>query len=172
MKYAKRNHEKWLKLIGKAPKWNYVVLQSWKDMQEKNSGSFFKYAAKFSEMAKEEGAKVVLYITSPYSQNKVPAKKPIAVKRALKETRLARDFAEKIDAQVVPMPLAIYLAQQERPDITFRYVNNNFHLNHNSAYLAACLMYAAIFNSSPEGLNTAWLLYRNYLIIMTLMAWS
>jgi len=151
LKHARAQHEKWLKLVGKAPKWDYVVLQSWKDMDENKSGSYFIYASKFAEVARREGASPVLYITSSYSQNMAPVKGPSAPGRSLKETRQAKDLAEKIDALVVPMPLAIYYCQQERPDITFRYVNN-FHLNHNSAYLAACLMYGAIHNASPQGL--------------------
>lgn len=151
MRLVIKRHSKWLEMIGNTSGWDYVVLQSWKDMDKSKPNNFFKYASMFASLAKKDGAKVVLYITSPYSQNMKPVDKPACVERAFKDTIAAKEFAKEIDALVVPMPLAIYYAQQERPDITFRYVNN-FHLNHNSAYLAACLMYAVVTNENPEGL--------------------
>jgi len=153
IRLAIENQENWMANRGNFPKaWNYLVLQSWQDMKADPETGYLKYAAKFAEIAKSQNTKVVLYVTAPYSQNKTPVTEPIEKERALMEVRLAAGLAEKIGALVVPVPLAVYRLQTNGTDLTLRYKNDG-HPNQVGAYLTACLLYAAVFNKSPEGLG-------------------
>lgn len=152
IKTAIANHEAWItNRKDYPPAWNYVVLQSWQDVSSNPETGYVKYATKFAEVAKQQHTKVILYVTAPYSQNKEPVTEPIEKERALKEVRIASDLAKKIDAIVVPVPLAVYRLQKKGTALTFRYTNDG-HPNQCGAYLTACLFYAAVFGKSPEGL--------------------
>ncbi len=152
IKAAIANHEEWISNRKNfPPAWNYVVLQSWQDVIANPETGYMKYAAKFAEGAKQQGTKVVLYITAPYSQNMEPVKEPLEQERAFKELHIASDLAKKTGAIVVPVPLAVYRLQKSGAAITLRYRNDG-HPNQCGAYLTACLLYAAVFDKSPEGL--------------------
>lgn len=148
-----RNHRSWLAQRKEYPvSWNYVVLQSWQDMNPDPQTGYLKYAAKFIEIAKQQNTQPILYITAPYSQNMTPVTEPIEKDRALMEVRLAADLARKTGALVVPVPLAVYRLQKSGSLLPLRYQNDG-HPNQICAYLTACLFYAAVFNKSPEGLG-------------------
>lgn len=152
LKNAIPNHRSWVNQRKDFPEvWNYVVLQSWQDVNLNPQTGYLKYASKFIEIAKQQNTQPILYITAPYSQNMTPVSAPIEKERALMEVRLAADLAKKTGALVVPVPLAIYRLQQTGTSLTFRY-KNDAHPNQYGAYLTACLFYAAVFNKSPEGL--------------------
>lgn len=154
-KYAKsalaRHAEVLAKLEANRKPWDIVVLQSYRDDIEGDPTSYAEYAPKFAELAKAQGARVILYETTPHTQNpqpltKVPDPAPILAK----EHAIAA-LAKKIDASVAPMALVALRCQTQRPDLTLRFVNDT-HLNQTMAYLTACTLYAAIFHQSPVGL--------------------
>lgn len=152
IKTAIANHEEWMaNRKNYPPTWNYVVLQSWQDMSANPGTGYMKYASKFAEVAKQQNTKVILYITAPYSQNMEPVTEPLEKERALQELHIASDLAKQIGAIVVPVPLAVYRLQKSGTSLTLRYKNDG-HPNQCGAYLTACLLYAAVFNKSPEGL--------------------
>ncbi|MDF1659999.1 MAG: hypothetical protein P1U58_20455, partial [Verrucomicrobiales bacterium] len=68
---AIRNHEA---LLEENPKtqWDYVVLQSWRDVSAEPDQGYEKYATKLAEIAKGQGTEVILYMTSPETQNQDP----------------------------------------------------------------------------------------------------
>lgn len=150
-------HKGWLSQKANIPahEFDFVVLQSWQDVTDDNRTGYFKYAAKFSDAAKAAGAQAVLYLTAPYAQNKTPVSEAVEKEKAIGECRAALAFAKTTGAIVVPMPLAINLAQASTEPVartlTFCY-KNDFHPNQTMAYLTACTLYAAVFNKSPEGL--------------------
>ena len=69
----------------------------------------------------------------------------------MKKARTLARLANRFGADVAPAFLAALLCQEQRPDLTLRFINDA-HLNHNIAYLRACSIYTAIFEKSPEGL--------------------
>ena len=153
IKNAIPNHESWMAHRKDfPPAWNYVVLQSWQDVNPDPEIGYLQYATKFIEVARQQNTQPILYITAPYSQNMVPVTEPIEKERALMEVRLAADLAKKTGALVVPVPLAVYRLQKAGIPLTLRYKNDG-HPNQICAYLTACLFYAAVFNKSPEGLS-------------------
>ena len=136
-------------------KFNYLVLQSWIDVTDDFQSGYFKYASLFASIAKDNGIKPILYITAPYAHNESPVTQAVAKERAIGECRAVFNFSKSIDAIVVPMPLAITLAQESTEPIartlTFRYKNDG-HPNQTMAYLTACTFYAAVYGKSPEGI--------------------
>lgn len=134
-------------------KWDVVVLQSYRDDLDGDDSLYVKYAPKFAELAHEQGAKVILYETSPTTQNNDPiTEKPDGESVKSKARAIAR-LANRIDANVAPMSLVGLRCQTQRPDMTLRF-DNDAHLNHTMAYLSACAIYSAIFDRSPVGLPT------------------
>ncbi|MCB1123886.1 MAG: hypothetical protein KJT03_20190 [Verrucomicrobiae bacterium] len=132
-------------------RWDLVVLQSYRDDLEGDASSYMQYAPKFVELVKRQGARAVLYVTTPTTQNEepltsVPDKAPI-----LDKTRSVIRLANKLEVKAAPMTLVAHRCQTQRPDLTLRFINDA-HLNQTLAYLTACTLYAAIFDKSPEGL--------------------
>ena len=155
--YAKGALSRQTKLLGEIgkphPKWDIVVLQSYRDDIGDAPTKYAQFAPKFADLAKAQGAKVILYVSSPTTQNAEPltaAPDPLPVKK--KAAAIAK-LAKEIDAAVAPMSLAGLRCQTERPDLTLRFVNDA-HLNHTMAYMTACAIYSAAFDKSPVGLKT------------------
>lgn len=130
--------------------WDYVVLQSWQDIVEDPNSGYAEYAKKWAQIAKGEGAEVVLYITAPYAQNATPVDAPLHPEQVEMEMRAIRKLADAIDAYaVVPVPLAIRNIQEGGTELTFRYTND-FHPNQTCAFLTANMFYAAFFKENTE----------------------
>lgn len=139
-------------LESKRKKWDIVVLQSYRDDLAGDQSLYVEYAPKYAGLIKAQGGRVVLYETTPTTQNSealVAPPDPAVVKEKAKViARLARD----LDATAVPMSVVALRCQTVRPDLTLRYVKDG-HLNQNMGYLTACTFYGALFNRSPEGLS-------------------
>lgn len=147
------NHRDWMGTVGEnAPNWDYVVLQAWRDTEGELDSAYATYTRKFSELARQRGAQVILYHTAPTYQNAEPLKGKPERERALQETRFMKTLAKELNAHLVPVPLAIVTCQKERPDVVLRYINDG-HPNQTCGYLTACLFYATLFNQSPEDLT-------------------
>ncbi|MFK5923153.1 MAG: hypothetical protein QM496_13325 [Verrucomicrobiota bacterium] len=132
-------------------KWDIVVLQSYRDDIGKSPTLYAQYAPKFVEIIKNQGARAILYETSPTTQNAKPLKTAPDPTVTLKKEKAIAALADRIGADVVPMALVALRCQTERPDRTLRFINDA-HLNHTMAYLTACTFYATLFKQSPEGL--------------------
>lgn len=151
-KAALRLHQGLLKnLDAQRKKWDIVVLQSYRDDVQGEGSLYVEYAPKFAELIKAQGARVVLYETTPHTQNAEPLTTPPDREKVLAKARVIGALANRIDAIVVPMSMVGLHCQTARPDLPLRFVNDA-HLNHTMAYLTACTFYAALFDRSPEGL--------------------
>ena len=154
---AIKNHEALLQDNPKT-KWDYVVLQSWRDVSNQPNQAYERYATKLAEIAKVQGADVILYMTSPETQNEDPVAEPYNVASADRDTAVGRRMKKALQPKaVIPVPLAIKNIQTDdadKPgtDLVFRY-HNDGHPNQNCAFLVAKLFYAAITGKSPEGLT-------------------
>lgn len=132
-------------------KWDVVVLQSYRDDLEGANSLYAQFAPKFAKLAHSQGARVILYVTTPTTQNAEPLTSAPDAAPVMKKTRAIAALANQVDASVAPMALAGLRCQTERPDFTLRFVNDA-HLNKTMAYLTASSLYAALFDRSPEGL--------------------
>ena len=157
IKRAIKNHEALLRDNPKT-EWDYVVLQSWRDVSDQPNQAYERYAAKLAEVAKAQGADVILYMTSPETQNEDPVAQPYNVASADRDTAVGRRMKEALQPKaVIPVPLAIKNIQTgdaDKPgtDLVFRY-HNDGHPNQTCAFLVANIFYAAITGKSPEGLT-------------------
>ena len=133
--------------------WDIIVLQSYRDDIEGDPTAYAEYAPKFAELAKAQGARVILYETTPNTQNPQPLTKTPDPAPILAKERAIAALAKKIDASVAPMALVALRCQTQRPDLTLRFIKDA-HLNQTMSYLTACTLYAALFNQSPVGLPT------------------
>jgi len=147
---AIRNHQR---LLADNPKtkWDYVVLQSWADVSPDPEQGYAKYATKLAKIARKQGADIVLYMTSPRTQNKEPVSEPLSPESADRDMAIALELVKRIRPKaIVPVPLAIKKIQTGGTDLVFRYVND-FHPNQTCAFLTTNLFYAALTGKSPEG---------------------
>ena len=154
-KYAKaalRRHQELLRsLDSPRKKWDIVVLQSYRDDLKGEESLYVQYAPKFAELIKAQGGRVVLYETTPTTQNAKPLTSPPQRDPVIQKARVIAALAKRIDATVVPMSMVALQCQTTRPDLTLRFINDA-HLNQTLAYLTACTFYAALFGRSPQGL--------------------
>jgi hypothetical protein len=154
-RYAKgalRRHQGLLRnLDSQRKEWDIVVLQSYRDDVKGEKSLYVEYAPRFAELIKAQGARTVLYATTPHTQNAKPLATPPAREKAMAKAKVLAGLANRIDATVVPMSMVGLHCQTARPDFTLRFINDA-HLNHTMAYLTACTFYGAIFDRTPEGL--------------------
>jgi hypothetical protein len=138
-------------LDGPREKWDVVVLQSYKDDLDGEKSLYVEYAPKFAALAKAQGARVVLYETTPETQNEKPLDAPPDPAPVMEKERVIAALGHRLGSIVVPMSMVALRSQTARPDLPLRFVNDA-HLNQTMAYLTACTFYAALFNRTPEGL--------------------
>lgn len=133
--------------------WDIVVLQSYRDDVgvDGKPSLYAQYAPKFAELVLAQGGRVVLYETSPTTQNAEGLKAAPDPAPVMEKERAIAALADQVDASVAPMSIIALKCQTERPELTLRFINDA-HLNHTMAYLTACALYAAIFERSPQGL--------------------
>lgn len=138
-------------LAGPRGKWDIVVLQSYRDDLEGGKSLYAEYAPKFAELAKAQGARVILYETTPATQHERPLAAPPDRAPVLKKAAAIAALAARTGASAVPMSMVALRSQTVRPDLTLRFVNDA-HLNQTMAYLTACTFFGVLFGRSPEGL--------------------
>ena len=149
---ALARHKELLKSLNQPHrKWDIVVLQSYRDDMP-DDPRYVEYAPKFAELVHAQGARVVLYETTPQTQNEKPLTAAPDSAPVISKERVIAALAKRIDATVVPMSMVALHCQTVRPDLTLRFVNDA-HLNQTMAYLTACTFYGALFKQSPEGLT-------------------
>ena len=78
--------------------WDVVVLQSYRDDLAGDDSLFVKYAPKFAKLAQAQGARVVLYETTPTTQNAKPLKEAPDPKPVLEKARVIAKLANELDA--------------------------------------------------------------------------
>lgn len=154
-RYAKgalARHRKLLKEFeSQRTKWDVVILQSYRDDLEGKESLYAQYAPRFVALAKAQNARVILYETTPKTQNAKPLTSPPDADSVMKKANEIAALAKQLDVTAAPMSLVGLNCQTERPDLTLRFVNDA-HLNQTMAYLTACTLHAALFERSPQGL--------------------
>ncbi len=133
------------------PRWDIVVLQSYKDDLDDGARSYARYAPRFVDLVKAQGARALLYETTPLTQNARALESPPAADAVEKKAGEIAMLANQLDVVVAPMSLVAHRCQLERPDLALRFINDA-HLNQTMAYLTACTIYGALFDKSPIGL--------------------
>jgi hypothetical protein len=131
-----------LQLIRKGG-WNYVVLQEQSQLPVFEPPMFFEFAKDFDLEIKKSSAQTVLLMTW---------ERPESIPNGVTTANLATAYnlvGARLGAKVAPAGLAFARALRERPDLSL--YSQDGHPTMYGTYLAACVLYAAIFNQSPLG---------------------
>ena len=126
-----------------------VVLQgkSSAALSEKGRTEFASEVAALDKDIRERNARTALYMTHAYVE---PHKKTDpAMIRDLE--KLYVSTGNKAGALVIPVGLAFEEAYKERPDIKLHKHYDGSHPDLIGTYLAACVVYASLYNRSPVG---------------------
>lgn len=136
--------DKDLKTVDRIRQENFdaVVLQDHSMGTINNPDSLMKYGQLFSNLIKQKGGQVYLYMTwarrwDPFMQSTI--------------TEKYTTLAEKINARIVPVGLAWQRARELRPDLDL-YDEDGSHPSTLGSYLSACVFYGVLTNQSPIGL--------------------
>ena len=138
------------KAISSIEKFDLIILQggSSEPLTERNRQEFTFYAKKHIESIRKNDSKAALYMTHAYVK---PHKdfKPNQIK-------VINDIYTKVGKEnnvlVIPVGLAFDSAYREIPGIKL-HKDDGTHPNLKGTYLAACTVFASVFEKSPVGLE-------------------
>ncbi|MDA9749321.1 hypothetical protein N9U80_00475 [Flavobacteriaceae bacterium] len=138
------------KAISSIEKFDLIILQggSSEPLTERNRQEFAFYAKKHIESIRKNDSKAALYMTHAYVK---PHKdfKPNQIK-------VINDIYTKVGKEnnvlVIPVGLAFDYAYREIPGIKL-HKDDGTHPNLKGTYLAACTVFASVFEKSPVGLK-------------------
>jgi hypothetical protein len=107
------------------------------------SRDFFEYARKNAAIVRRHGAVPVFFMTWAYADHP-----EMTEQVAEAYTKVGNDN----DVLVIPVGLAFARARRDRPDIDL-YMGDRRHPTLAGSYLAACTVFAVLFDRSPAGLR-------------------
>jgi hypothetical protein len=135
--------------LGIKEPFDVVVLQggSGAISSDEQKATFAATVTAFDAEIKKHGAKTVLYMTHAYVK---PHKKadPAMIRDIEK---LYVETGNKTGALVIPVGLAFEEAYKQRPDMQLHKQFDGSHPDLIGTYLAACVVYASLYNASPVG---------------------
>jgi len=123
--------------------WDYVVLQEQSTLPIYNPSQMHEAVRLFDTAIREADARAVLFLT--WARQNLP-KQQSAISRAYFA------IAEELGATVVPVGVAWQRAISERSDLVL-HMKDQSHPSPLGAYLTACVFYAALYETSPVGLE-------------------
>lgn len=138
-------------------KWDYVVLQERHNYPIRKPGRTEKGVKALEPYIRAAGAQMILYQTwAPDKGNREYRRfSKLVSDRAdyqLKINNLFFNLAIETGAEVAPVGTAFLQCQNAFPKIQL-IRSDHSHPTWTGSYLAACVMYATIFDKSPEGLS-------------------
>lgn len=135
--------------LGIKQPFDVVVLQggSGAISSDEQKATFAATVAAFDKEIKKHGARTALYMTHAYVK---PHKKadPAMIRDIEK---LYVETGNKTGALVIPVGLAFEEAYKQRPDMKLHKQFDGSHPDLIGTYLAACVVYASLYNASPVG---------------------
>lgn len=122
--------------------WDYVVLQDQSLSTIEQPDSVLKYGTMLGSLAKQAGAKVLLYATWP--RQSTPQTAPVI-------QRVYATLAASIGATVVPVGSA-WMAMREESPSSVLYMEDGSHPTAVGSYVAASVFYGVLYGKSATGL--------------------
>lgn len=144
--------------------WDVVVLQEYLPASPTHTAEpFLEYATRFDEIARQSGARTVFYMTWPQGKGDwADLDDFIAAQRQVEA---------ELGARIAPVGVAMARAQAERPDLALL-DSDEVHASWAGAYLAAAVIYATLFDRSPEGLDYAFAMSEEDATFLQHVAWE
>lgn len=142
-----------LKTLLKSKKWDYVILQDYRYGGLKNTAQTRKAVQALRPLIKKSGAQMVFCVTwapkeghSDYRNGWASSPNDYLSKKS----DLFYALADKYKAALAPSGIAFMRANTLLPEIEL-YRSDKIHASVAGSYLSACVIYATLFNKSPEG---------------------
>ncbi len=123
--------------------WDFVVLQEQSQRPVIEQPQFFEFAGDFDAEIKKSGAQTVFLMTW---------QRPDSAAGGVTTANLQMAYnliGAKLGDKVAPAGLAFAQALRERPNLAL--ISEDGHPTIYGTYLAACVLYATLFNQSPVG---------------------
>ena len=139
------------KNIGLKKNFELVILQggSSEPLSEDGRHAFYRQVEEKVEMIRAKEGEAALYMTHAYAEpHKAFDPKMI---NHIKDTYLRAGNDNSV--LVIPVGLAFAEAHEQRPDLQLHKSFDGSHPSLLGTYLASCVVFASIFNSSPIGLD-------------------
>ncbi|HJM71347.1 MAG TPA: hypothetical protein QF857_03415 [Gammaproteobacteria bacterium] len=136
--------------ISKIEKFDLVILQggSSETLSKKNRKEFAYYAKRHIDSVKENDSEAALYMTHAYADH-YPRYEP-------NQIEIIRKAYTKVGNEngvlVIPVGLAFDMAYQKRPNIKL-HDEDGTHPGPLGTYLAACTVFASVYDLSPIGME-------------------
>jgi hypothetical protein len=108
-----------------------------------SAASFLEYARRFDAIAAEYGAETVFFMSWPHIDFREVKLNDIV--------EAHRQISTELDAKVAPVAKAMRQVRRERPDLKML-SSDGVHASWAGSYLTAAVIYATLFERSPEGL--------------------
>ncbi len=153
-----------VQMLVQEEQWDVVVLQghSRGPIGKNTARSFRSSARELADIVRDGGARPVFFMTWAY------ADQPDMTDDL---ANAYQDIAKQLDADVIPVGLAFEMALKLRPDLELT-MDDLKHPTLAGTYLASCVLYAGLRDTSPEGLDyTAGLTQREALFLQQ-VAWD
>ncbi len=124
--------------------WDAVVIQGYSDeaVNPEKSDSFQQSAKTLADRTKSLGANPVYFMTWPY-------KDQLGMMMGVRAGY--EDAARRDGAKLAPVGLAFMAASAALPHLKLYVEEDNKHPSLAGSYLAACVVFAVLFETSPEG---------------------
>ncbi len=122
-----------------------VVLQEdIPELKEHTVETFFEYARKFNDEVRNSGGRTVLFMAWPYERLNWVSQTEIA--------KAHHTIAEELKVPVAPVGLAFQRSLAARPELPMLGRDKEHETLHGT-YLAACVIHATLFGTSPVGVD-------------------
>lgn len=125
--------------------WDYVVLQDQSQAALVRKASMFEYGKKLAARARHQGAEPIFYMTWAL-ENRPQDQQTI--------TQAYTQLAYELRAKLAPVGNAWQAARRANPRLEL-YERDKKHPSATGTYLAACVIFATIYQHSPVGLPGA-----------------
>ncbi|MBV9958739.1 MAG: SGNH/GDSL hydrolase family protein [Acidobacteria bacterium] len=126
--------------------WDYVVLQEQSTRALENPEAMRDYALLFNEEINKAGAQAILFV--PWAHREHPENQVGIIDAYM-------SLAQEMDATVAPVGPAWQTALRYKPQTPLYKHDADSHPAAAGSYLAACVLYATIYGSSPEGVTAS-----------------
>lgn len=139
--------------------WDYVILQDHSLLPAIQAEELMYPAARtLDKMAKDAGGCSVFLMTWAYRDGYDLSEMGLDTQATREEmqTQLSKSYtaiADELDALLCPAGIAFMRSIAQHPDIDLWDEEDGQHPSEAGSYLAACCMYATIYNESPVGLT-------------------
>ena len=135
--------------LGVKEPWDVVILgsESIDAMSEVRRANFRRTVIEFNEVIKKRGGTTALYM----NQAHVKPSKWAGPEMMRKTEEMYVSVGNEIGALVIPAGLAFEEAYRRRPEIKLHQDYDGSHPTELGVYLAACTVYASLYDKSPVG---------------------